>query len=74
MGDWAVEGDAVPRMELGIALPIISSGKNAQDVVEVMSGFVASAHAGHVPVQLPLQRDSSVAPAKAAVEVASARL
>ena len=38
------------------ALPIISSGKNAQDVVEVMAGFVQSAYAGHVPVQLPLER------------------
>ena len=55
------------------ALPIISSGQNAQDVVEVMSGFVASAHGGHIPVQLPLQRDG-VAPAEAAVQVASARL
>ena len=37
-------------------LPLISSGKNAQDVVEVMSGFVMSAHRGHVPVSLPLPR------------------
>eukprot|EP01052_Picozoa_sp_SAG31_P017023 SAG31_NODE_1149_length_9659_cov_4.862238_2_plen_129_part_00 len=40
--------------------PIISSGRNAQDVVEVLSGFVASAHGGNVPVKLPLPRSNSV--------------
>ena len=38
------------------AAPIISSGRNAQDVVEVLSGFVVSAHGGNIPVQLPLPR------------------
>ena len=41
------------------AAPIISSGRNAQDVVEVLSGFVVSAHGGNIPVQLPLPRGAA---------------
>eukprot|EP01052_Picozoa_sp_SAG31_P001213 SAG31_NODE_41_length_31342_cov_8.029286_3_plen_84_part_00 len=37
-------------------LPRISTGTNAQDVVEVMSGFVLSAHGGHGRVSLPISR------------------
>ena len=43
----------------GGTAPIISSGRNAQDVVEVLSGFVVSAHGGNVPVHLPLPRNTA---------------
>jgi hypothetical protein len=48
----------------------ISSGKNAQDVVEVLSGFVESAHGGHIPVSLPLQRATTTVTAQAETMVA----
>ena len=54
--------------------PIISSGRNAQDVVEVLSGFVKSAHGGNVPVQLPLPRDVAAKDEVAETTEAAARL
>eukprot|EP01051_Picozoa_sp_SAG22_P003608 SAG22_NODE_178_length_16142_cov_13.187995_9_plen_124_part_00 len=51
------------------ALPRISSGRNAQDVVEVMSGFVLSAHSGNGRVSLPMPR--AEVGAEAAVELAA---
>ena len=54
--------------------PIISSGRNAQDVVEVLSGFVKSAHGGNVPVRLPLPRDTAANGSVAETAEAVARL
>ena len=81
------------------ALPIISSGKNAQDVVEVrpssalraaklmidsleifqncwqvLSGFVISAHGGHIPVSLPLVGADRAVGATATAEAMVARI
>lgn len=56
------------------AAPIISSGRNAQDVVEVLSGFVKSAHGGNVPVQLPLPRGTVAKDEVAETAEAAARL
>ena len=36
--------------------PIVSPAQSAQNVVEVLSGFVVSAHNGNTKVQLPLDR------------------
>ena len=54
--------------------PIISSGRNAQDVVEVLSGFVKSAHGGNIPVHLPLPRVVATKDAVAETAEAVARL
>jgi len=57
----------------GLASPLVSSGENAQAVVEVLSGFVQSAHRGHVPVSLPLERSATDAlPAVVEEQVAAA--
>ena len=54
--------------------PVVSSGRNAQDVVEVMAGFVRSAHGGHVPVALPLPRAAAAEAAAVAEQAVPARL
>ena len=49
--------------------PLISSGRSAQDVVEVLSGFITSVQKGNMPVEMAWTH------ADAEVEVAeSARL
>ena len=39
--------------------PMISSGRMAQETVEVLSGFILSAHGGNVNVQLPIPRTAT---------------
>ena len=56
----------------GTTPPLISPGDQAQHVVEVMAGFVASANGGNNRVQLPLPRVETET--TAAVDVMVARI
>jgi predicted dehydrogenase len=51
--------------------PMVSSGRSAQEVVEVLAGFVRSAHGGSVPVQLPLPRGDQRPEAEAQADAAA---
>ena len=53
--------------------PIVSPPQAAQNVVEVLSGFVASAHAGNVKVQLPLPRREAEELAEALADATAER-
>ena len=61
---------------IGVVLdgsPKVSPAENAQNVVEVLTGFVVSAHAGNVKTHLPLPR-KSVEELAEELATASARL
>ena len=52
--------------------PMISSGRSAQDVVEVLSGFITSVQNGNMPVQMAWTQQGAAA--EVPVEAEAARL
>lgn len=79
-----LQGDTLPGISAGVrdlvnvlvdGAPIVSPPESAQNVVEVLSGFVVSAHNGNTKVQLPLNRSLTAAqPIQVALAEATARL